>query len=121
MLPVDDDKFNEKFEVINPTIYGNIVKYTVKGEDEKGPFESYRRFNEFFALQATLTDRWPGCYVPCIPEKKSYEFDTSSDKVGQWNVKTMKHSSKIEERRALFERFLRELSKYPFLLNSDEF
>jgi hypothetical protein len=50
-LPVDDDNFNEKFMVVNPIHYGNIVKYTVKGEDEKGPFESYRRFNEFFALQ----------------------------------------------------------------------
>jgi len=26
----------------------------------------------------------------------------------------------IEERRALFERFIREVAKYPFLLESDE-
>ena len=50
--------------------YGQVVKYTVVGQDSEGRFEIQRRYNEFFSLHLVLNDRWPGCYVPAIPEKQ---------------------------------------------------
>ena len=49
--------------------FGQVVKYTVIGQDSEGKFEIQRRYNEFLALNETLNARWPGCYVPAIPEK----------------------------------------------------
>ena len=57
-------------------------------------------------LQQALTQRWPGIYVPKIPPKKS---------IGNKDMKF------ILERRYYLERFLRKLSKFDFLINSDEF
>jgi hypothetical protein len=48
---------------------GQVVKYTVSGQDSEGRFEVQRRYNEFLALNQQLNERWPGCYVPAIPEK----------------------------------------------------
>jgi len=48
---------------------GAVIKYTVSGSDSEGRFEIQRRYNEFLALNNALNDRWPGCYVPAIPEK----------------------------------------------------
>ena len=52
-----------------------------------------------------LVDRWPGCYVPAIPEKA---FDNKDDTF-------------VELRRSLLERFVRECAKYEFLIESKEF
>lgn len=82
------------------------MKYTITGVDETGRFEEVRRYNEFNTLRAVLIQRWPGIYVPAIPEKKA---------VGNMDEKF------IEERRALLERFLKELSKSDYLINSKEF
>jgi hypothetical protein len=65
-----------------------------------------RRYNEFLALNEQLNERWPGCYVPAIPEKQIF-----GDKEDDF----------IEERRQLLERFLRECAKYEFLIESKEF
>ena len=53
-----------------------------------------------------LNDRWPGCYVPAIPEKQA---------IGD------KEQGFIEERRQLLERFIRECAKYEFIIESKEF
>ena len=53
-----------------------------------------------------LNDRWPGCYVPAIPEKQA---------IGD------KEQGFIEERRLLLERFIRECAKYEFIIESKEF
>lgn len=63
-----------------------------------------RRYKEFDALYKTLIDRWPGCYIPAIPEK----------------VLDNKDSEFVELRRSLLERFLRECSKYEYLIESKE-
>jgi hypothetical protein len=65
-----------------------------------------RRYNEFFALRQVLCSRWPGLFVPCIPPKKA---------VGNKDVKF------IIERRYFLERFLKQMSQYSILVNSDEF
>ena len=57
-------------------------------------------------LQKALNDAWPGCYVPAIPEKQF---------IGD------KDENFVEERRQLLDRFLKELSKYAFLVEAKEF
>ena len=76
------------------------------GVDDEGEFTETRRFREFYALGVSLTTRWPGCYMPSIPEKKV---------VGKEDEKF------IEERRELLNRFMKEISKYEYITNSDEF
>jgi hypothetical protein len=51
-------------------------------------------------------NRWPGVYIPKVPPKKA---------IGNKDMKF------IIERRYYLERFLRKLSKYDFLINSEEF
>lgn len=78
----------------------------MSGVDADGPFEEARRFSEFYALYVTLTARWPGVYIPAIPEKKL---------VGN------KDDKFVEERRAMLERFMKEIAKFDYLTNSREF
>ena len=85
---------------------GSVIKYTVTGQDSDGRFEIQRRYNEFLALNISLNERWPGCYVPAIPEKQL---------IGD------KEEGFVEERRQLLERFIRECSKYEFIIESKEF
>lgn len=58
-----------KFTVSNPVKVSGHIKYNVTGEDSEGPFEESRRYKEFFALRNVLISRWPGIYIPAIPEK----------------------------------------------------
>jgi hypothetical protein len=85
---------------------GSVIKYTVTGTDSEGRFEIQRRYNEFLALNNALNERWPGCYVPAIPEKQL---------IGD------KDEGFVEERRQLLERFIRECAKYESLIESKEF
>ena len=85
---------------------GSVIKYTVTGQDSDGRFEIQRRYNDFLALNISLNERWPGCYVPAIPEKQL---------IGD------KEDGFVEERRQLLERFIRECSKYEFIIESKEF
>lgn len=85
---------------------GSVVKYTVTGVDEEGKFEVQRRYKEFDALHTALIERWPGCYVPAIPEKSA---------VGD------KEDAFVEQRRSLLEKFMRECGKYEYLIESKEF
>lgn len=82
------------------------IKYTVTGVDSEGPFEEMRRFKEFYALKVALAARWPGVYIPALPEKKL---------VGNKDEKF------IEERRSLLERFMKEIAKFDYLTHSKEF
>jgi len=74
--------------------------------DEEGEFKTIRRYREFDALANVLKTRWPGIYVPSIPEKK-YLNDKSDEF--------------IEERRSLLQRFLKECAKYDYIIYSKEF
>jgi hypothetical protein len=109
----DEENSDNVFSVSNPikmgetsgVKIGQVVKYTVTGQDSEGKFEVQRRFKEFDALHKTLNERWPGCYIPTIPEKA---FDNKEEMF-------------VEVRRSLLERFLRECAKYEFLVESKEF
>ena len=74
--------------------------------DSEGPFEESRRYSEFYALREALSQRWPGVYIPAIPEKKL--MGNKDDKF-------------VEERRSLLERFMKELAKFDYLTQSQEF
>lgn len=43
--------------------------YIIVGEDEKGKFEVLRRYSEFDSLVELMHQRWPGCFVPTLPDK----------------------------------------------------
>ncbi len=100
------DSRQQQFTVTNPMKVQKHIKYTVRGIDSDGAFEEMRRFSEFFALRNMLSLRWPGVYIPQIPEKK---------------VMGNKDDKFVEERRLLLERFLKECAKYDYIINSREF
>ena len=59
----------------DPLIKDGIQKYityNIRGEDVNGPFNIYRRFKNFVFLRETLVKRWPGCYIPALPQKKNF-------------------------------------------------
>lgn len=101
-----EDPKSAQFRVFNPVKASGHIKYSVSGVDSDGPFEESRRFSEFFALREALASRWPGVYIPAIPEKKL--MGNKDDKF-------------VEERRALLERFMKEIAKFDYLTDSKEF
>jgi hypothetical protein len=103
---LEDDPKLKQFTVKNPIKIAGHIKYTVTGVDADGPFEDQRRYKEFFALRNTLAQRWPGIYIPPIPEKKL---------VGN------NDDDFVEERRSLLERFMKECGKYDYVTHSKEF
>ena len=105
--PVEvEDSIQQKFSVSNPMKVQGHIKYTVKGVEGNGQFEEIRRFSEFHALRHTLSQNWPGVYIPAIPEKK---------------VIGNKDDGFVEERRQLLEKFLKECAKYDYIIHSREF
>lgn len=100
----DDIEF--EFSCRNPQDLNGHIVYEVRGRDDQGLFDCKRRFNEFYVLHEQLTKRWPGCLIPPIPAKQKFG---NKDLVF------------IQERRYYLERFLRKLSKYPFMINGPEF
>lgn len=102
----EEDPRVRQFTVTNPIKLGGHIKYTVTGVDADGPFEEVRRFSQFFALKHALSQRWPGVYIPSLPEKKL--VGNNDDKF-------------VEERRSLLERFMREIAKHDYIVHSKEF
>ena len=102
----EEDPRVKKFTVTNTVKVGGSVKYTVTGVDDEGEFSEVRRFREFHALGQILRARWPGCYIPCIPEKK---------------VVDAQKEAFVEERRMLLERLMKEMAKYDYIIFSKEF
>lgn len=115
-LPEDADQSNQIWKVTDPVQSGSTIKYKVIGSDSDGQFEAQRRFNEFFALRKALSERWPGCYIPYCPDKTVVNIDTN-----KMSMKGNKDEKFVEERRALLERFLREIAQYDYLIESKEF
>lgn len=103
---IEEDPRLLKFSVTDPVKVNNIVKYTIQGEDNEGSFRCQRRFKEFYALSTMLRTRWPGCFIPGVPDKK---------------LMGANDSEYVEERRQLLENFLRDSAKYDYILNSREF
>ena len=101
-----EDTRQMKFTVSNPAMVGKHYQYAVTGVDQDGEYDTRRRYSEFDALRVVLSARWPGIYIPAIPEKK-----TLGNKDQQF----------VEERRSLLEKFLKECAKYDYIIFSPEF
>lgn len=72
--------------VSDPIIKDGVQKYVVyivKGVDMDGAFETYRRFSNFNYLRTILIKRWPGCFIPPIPEKKTLVFLFFKNKINR--------------------------------------
>ena len=82
----------------------SYVQYKVTGELILEPI--YRRFSDFYSLREKLVERWPGIYIPNLPPKLT---------VGNLEKKV------IEMRTRVINDFCHKISKFKFLLDSDEF
>ena len=63
-----------KIMVTDPIVKDGVQKYVVyniKGFDKDGQFEVLRRYSNFYVLRSALLKRWPGCFIPPLPEKKT--------------------------------------------------
>jgi hypothetical protein len=49
---------------------GGHTAYNMKGSDGNGEFDVTRRYKEFLVFRETLTKRFPGFFIPPIPEKQ---------------------------------------------------
>jgi len=76
------------------------------GIDRDGRFEIFRRYSDFSVLQESLQERFAGFYVPPIPKKK---------------VIGNKERAFLEERCFLLNMFIKQLSRCPYLVESQEF
>lgn len=103
------------YNVKDPVAVGSIIKYSVTGIDSQGNWQTQRRYNEFETLRKVLVDRWPGCYIPSIPEKVTVNIN-----LDKMSMSGNKDAAFVEERRALLERFIREISQFDFLIESKE-
>ena len=81
----------------------SYVQYKVTGELVKEPI--YRRFSDFYSLREKLVERWPGLYIPNLPPKLT---------VGNLEKKV------IEMRTRVINDFCHKISKFKFILDSDE-
>eukprot|EP00331_Platyophrya_macrostoma_P027895 CAMPEP_0176452576 /NCGR_PEP_ID=MMETSP0127-20121128/28628_1 /TAXON_ID=938130 /ORGANISM="Platyophrya macrostoma, Strain WH" /LENGTH=432 /DNA_ID=CAMNT_0017841077 /DNA_START=19 /DNA_END=1313 /DNA_ORIENTATION=- len=82
------------------------VVYRIKGKDQEGAFEIFRRYSDFDTLRELLLVRWPGTVIPPIPSKKSV------GNMEAWFVK---------DRMKFLEAFLIRVSEMPHLYYSEEF
>jgi len=96
-------------QVCNPIVreerLSKYIIYTVRGSDKLGEFDCLRRYHEFNTLRELLVNRWPGCYIPPLPEKKM---------TGNMNPVF------IEDRRKSLETFLSQLTETPYLYYGEE-
>ena len=81
----------------------SYVQYKVTGELVKEPI--YRRFSDFYSLREKLVERWPGLYIPNLPPKLT---------MGNLEKKV------IEMRTRVINDFCHKISKFEFILDSDE-
>ena len=78
----------------------------IRAEDREGSVEVYRRFSEFYALREVLLQRWPGCFIPAVPDKKV---------IG-------KNDEMIKKNRERFlDSFVKKIASLPYLYYSQEF
>lgn len=117
---VEQDPRVAAFQVKNPIKMHGHVRYLICGVDSMGPFEDSRRFKEFFSLRKCLVERWPGIYIPAIPEKKFMSVEVNKDP-RKWAVQDNFDAKFVVERTLLLEKFIKEIAKYEFLVESKEF
>lgn len=68
--PEVNERFRE-FKVTKPVLKEGTYTYTVEGYTKDGPFSVSKRYSDFDKLRTLLVLRWPGFYIPSLPEKKA--------------------------------------------------
>ena len=79
--------------------------YHITGEDKKGSIDVFRRFNEFYKMRLAIVKRFPGCFIPSIPDKSISLVDPYI----------------VTKRQRYLNDFIKKISKLPHLYNSEEF
>lgn len=74
-----------------------------------------RRFSDFYALRDKLADRWPGVYIPNVPQKKAM-VNKIKFNIFQGNL----NEKIVGARLKLLNKFVRKLSKFPDIYNAEE-
>lgn len=95
-----------KFKVSDPVEQGGTIFYDCKGEDSQGAWDCKHRYSEFDILYTTLVRRWPCIPIPSLPPKKA---------MGN------KDTTHLQDRQFYLNRWLRKLSRFSFVMESDEF
>ena len=65
-----------------------------------------RRFNEFHEMRLAMTKRWPGCFIPSIPNK---------------NFLKKNDVDYIVKRERFLNDFIKKMAHLPHLYYSEEF
>jgi len=78
----------------------------ISGTDKLGAFEIRRRFNDFYVLREGLRKKFPGVYIPPIPEKKA--IGNKEDRI-------------VEDRKRFLDFFCKQVAKANYLYYSDTF
>ena len=82
-----------------------FTKYTVYhivGQDKNGSIDVHRRYNEFYKMRAALVKRYPGCFIPSIPDKSISIID---DEIAN-------------KRQRFLNDFVRKMTRLPHLYQS---
>lgn len=85
----------------------------ISGIDRHGAFEIRRRFNDFYLLREGLKKRFPGFYIPPVPEKKvivKCEF-----------MQGNKEEKLVEDRKRFLDYFCKQIAKTPYIFYSETF
>ena len=83
--------------------------YPVIGRDSLGDIECQRRFQNFFDFRQMLVNRFPGLYIPPVPQKTGIQTTA-----GKKDIAT------IRERRYFLDLFLKECASLRYLAQSKE-
>lgn len=64
----------EKLHIADSAVKGSGMSksnvYILRGEDQSyGAIEIVRKYSDFYELREALVRRWPGLFIPPIPEK----------------------------------------------------
>ena len=103
---------NQKPSIIlsNPQLHSdtftNTVTYIITTHDGSGKYENLRNYTDFVKLRKSMCKKWPGIYIPTIPN--SPLFSSISSKF----IKTYKKQ---------IEYFLEYISGNSFLYTTEEF
>lgn len=92
------------FPKLNDALINNYITYTLGGK-QVADSDLQRRYSDFVALRNKMLERWPGIFIPALPPKKA---------IGGTEPKY------IESRMRLLNEFCFKLSKFPYLIQSEE-
>lgn len=84
---------------------GDYHEYPINGRDSLGAIECLRRFSHFALLFETLSERYPGLYIPPIPPK---------------DLTNKKGAEILEERRYFLDLFLKECCALDYIVAGEE-